>query len=177
MLRQRQFDRGGKRPVTFYLGYLPPAKVDRMASTQYRRSLSDMTINASAMLACWKKVHGGSHDIEKRKSETIEEESDDGTSVELPSVDLTNTSSVTGHVHVDRPMKPKTVASRQSSCPGLRERTLLQNEAKRMSMPLPLLYKKEMVQRQLEQIERAAVKVEAVTDMVRQISIDVHQKA
>lgn len=162
ILRRRQCDRGGKRPVTFYL---PSEHSKKMATTQNRRSLSDITLNEAAMLSCWRKVHGGSHSLENRKSETIEEESVLELTDGLPPVDSNSNRLVSGNA--DRPMKPKTAASRQSSFPGLRERTLIQNEAKRLSMPLPVIYRKEMAQRQFEQLEKASVKVEAVTDVVR----------
>jgi len=180
VLRRPLVERSGKRPVTFYLGYRRPGGADKtMMSSQYRRSLSNMTINESAMLSCWKKVHGGAHDLEKRKSEPVIIESEleakgrRSISNEVLNEAYKNNSNINNSSFiakvVEKEPKPKTVASRQSSYPGLRQRALIQNEAKRLSMPLPVLYRKEMAHRQLEELEKAGetVKVEAVTDAVR----------
>lgn len=61
----------------------------------------------------------------------------------------------------------KEPAYRQSSYPGLRERMLVQNESKRHSMPLPLLYKKEMMNKLILSQDRTCDHVVEVTDTVR----------
>jgi hypothetical protein len=61
----------------------------------------------------------------------------------------------------------KNPAFRQSSYPGLRERTLIQNESKRHSMPLPLIYKKEMMNKVILSQNKISDHVVEITDTVR----------
>lgn len=173
ILRQKQTDRGGRRPVTFYLGYLPPGNTRKMGSGRLRNStgMDISNLNPSAMLSCWEKVHGA-HQVQSRKSENL-----DTMIVNEDSQQVLRPVSVRKKVNFkDIPMgkdsegvvgKPKVLATRQSSYPGLRRKTLIQNEAKRLSMPLPVLYEKEVTQRHMQEMEKSSVKAEAVTDVVR----------
>lgn len=61
----------------------------------------------------------------------------------------------------------KNPAYRQRSCPGLRERTLMQVESKRHSMPLPLIYKKEMMNKVILSQNKTSDHVVEITDTVR----------
>ncbi|XP_060603835.1 TBC1 domain family member 1-like isoform X2 [Ruditapes philippinarum] len=63
----------------------------------------------------------------------------------------------------------KNPAFRQSSYPGLRERTLIQNESKRHSMPLPLIYKKEMMNKVILSQNKTSDHVVEITDTVPEL--------
>lgn len=261
LMCKNSIDRTVKHPATFYLACTPTAVSVSMLPTNFQNSTwrENVYVNESAMLSCWKKVHGGAHDFETRTRDTVVNSKGVDWSVSLAdkkstaihrskslvdgeivgrhvfvarrpaSMSIPNKqnnlmlsrpvrySSVNGcitakantgnnsgfYIHsapngpqhfsdlsepytqnyktVNKPwpksanevpeekdngnlVETKMLARRQSSYPGLRERTLIQNEAKRLSMPLPVLCKKEVVKRRY--LEQAAVKVEAITDTV-----------
>lgn len=254
-------DRTVKHPATFYVASTPTTASVSMLPMNFQNSTwrENVYVNESAMLSCWKKVHGGAHDLETRTRETVVNSKGVDWSVSLADKKSTaihrSKSLMDGEIvgrnvfvarrpasmsilnnqdnlKLSRPVrysafngcitakentgnnsvfnihsapnssqqfsdlllpytqnyktvnkawpksanevpeekdngnlvKTKMLAMRQSSYPGLRERTLIQNEAKRLSMPLPVLCKKEMIQRHYH--EQATVKVEAITDTV-----------
>ncbi|XP_053398670.1 TBC1 domain family member 1-like [Mercenaria mercenaria] len=72
-------------------------------------------------------------------------------------------------VDAQQEIPEKVPAFRQSSYPGLRERTLIQNETKRHSMPLPVIYKKEMMNKLILSQDKTSDHVVEVTDTVPEL--------